>query len=192
MDTFFEQIIKKNKGAREWAIIVGTVVAGLILAAVSIIFSGYIGGMVILALAGIAWLAWWLITSQNIEYEYCVYEDGVTNSGIDVDQITAQRKRRRLVSVSGRKVEALQPYDPATPVGKFQRHVMVAPDLKAEGLWYFTYNSKKNGHTFVVFQPNDRVLRAFYRGLPKLVQMDTERAAKELGIDLKARPAEEE
>ncbi len=178
MDTFFEQIVKKTKGAKEWAIILATVLGGLVLLLAAWIF---VGQFFIIALAGVIYGAYLLITAQSIEYEYCV-----TNGDIDVDQIIARRKRRRLVSVAGRKIEALQPYDPAAPMGKFQRYVMVAPDLKAEGLWYFTYNSKKNGHTFVVFQPDDRVLRAFYRGLPKLVQMDTERAAKERGIDLKS------
>lgn len=184
MDTFFEQIIKKTKGAKEWTVILGTVLVGLILLFGAWVF---VNSFFVIALAGIVYGAYLLITAQNVEYEYCV-----TNGDIDVDQITARRKRRRLVSVAGRKIEALQPYDPAAPVGKFQRYVMVAPNLKASGLWYFTYNSKKNGHTFVVFQPDMRVLRAFYRGLPKLVQMDTERAAKELGIDVKANPTNED
>ncbi len=184
MDTFFEQIIKKTKGAREWTIIIGCVLLGLLLTVGAFIF---VYDLFIIALAAVVYGGYMLITAQNIEYEYCV-----TNGDIDVDQITARRKRRRLVSVAGRKVEALQPYDSAAPVGKYQRYVMVAPSLKAEGLWYFTYNSKKNGHTFVVFQPDERVLRAFYRGLPKLVQLDTERAAKEMGFDIKANPEQED
>lgn len=184
MDTFFEQIIKKNKGAKEWTIILATVLGGLVLLFAAWLF---VGQFFIIALAGVIYGAYLLITAQNMEYEYCV-----TNGDIDVDQIIARRKRRRLVSVAGRKIEALQPFDATTPVGKYQRYVMVAPSLQAEGLWYFTYNSKKNGHTFVVFQPDERVLRAFYRGLPKLVQMDTERAATQLGIDLKKNPANED
>ena len=184
MDTFFEQIVKKQKGAKEWGIIACTILGSLIAAFLA---SMFLGDVVIIVWAGIIYGAWWLITAQNIEYEYCV-----TNGDIDVDQITARRKRRRLVSVAGRKIETLQPFDPAAPVGKYQRYVLVAPSRNVEGLWYFTYKSKKNGHTFVVFQPDKRVLRAFYRGVPKLVQMDTERAAKELGIDLKANPVEED
>ena len=184
MDTFFEQIVKKNKGAKEWAIILGAVLGGMVLAVGAYFL---VNAFFILALAGIIYGVWWLITNQNIEYEYCV-----TNGDIDVDQITARRKRRRLVSVPGRKIETLQPFTKDTAVGKYQRYVMVAPSLQAEGLWYFTYNSKKNGHTFVVFQPDERVLRAFYRGLPKLVQLDTERAAKELEFDIKANPTNED
>ena len=177
MDTFFEQIVAKKKGAVEWLIIVGIVLLGLIVLSLVFLFAY---SFLVIALVGVGYGAWWLITNQNVEYEYCV-----TNGDIDVDKITARRKRKRLVSVSGRKIESLLPYDPAAPLGKYQRTVMVAPSLKEDGLWCFTYHSKKNGHTFVVFRPDRRVLCALYEGLPKLVQMDTARAARELGIDLK-------
>lgn len=183
MDTFFEQIVKKKKGPAEWAIIAAVILAAVALVAVVWIF----GVLAVIATVGIAYGAWWLATTQNVEYEYCV-----TNGDIDVDKIVARRKRVRLVSVAGRKVRALAPYDPAKPLGKFQRTVMVAPSLAEEGLWYFTYHSKKNGDTLVVFMPDDRVLSALYEGLPKLVQMDTARAAREAGISLPKRQAEED
>ena len=178
MDTFFEQIVKKKKGAKEWLLILGVIFAAIALLAVVWVF----GFLRVIATVGILYGAWWLITTQNVEYEYCV-----TNGDIDVDKIIARRKRKRLVSVVGRKVRALAPYDPAKPLGKFQRTVVVAPSLKEEGLWYFTYHSKKNGDTLVVFQPDDRVLGAFYDGLPKLVQMDTARAAREAGLPVPAK-----
>ena len=183
MDTFFEQIVKKKKGPAEWAIIAAVILAAVALVAVVWIF----GVLAVIATVGIAYGAWWLATTQNVEYEYCV-----TNGDIDVDKIVARRKRVRWVSVAGRKVRALAPYDPAKPLGKFQRTVMVAPSLNETGLWYFTYHSKKNGDTLVVFMPDDRVLSALYEGLPKLVQMDTARAAREAGISLPKRQAEED
>ena len=184
MDSFCEQILKKKKGALEWAIIIGTLLLALVLVFlmfIALYANNAISGMFILLLAGIIYGAWWLITTQNVEFEYCV-----TNGDIDIDQITARRKRKRLVAVSGRKIQSLLPYDPTAPVGKYDRRVMVAPSLKEDGLWCFTYHSKKNGNTFVVFRPDMRVLCALYAGLPKLVQMDTDRAARAAGIDLKA------
>ena len=175
MDSFFEQIVKKKKGLTEWAIIAAVILAAVVLVALVWIF----GVLAVIATAGIIYGAWWLATTQNVEYEYCV-----TNGDIDVDKIVARRKRTRLVSVAGRKIRALAPYDPQKPLGKFQRTVLVAPSLKEEGLWYFTYHSKKNGDTLVVFMPDDRVLGAFYDGLPKLVQMDTARAAREAGLPI--------
>ena len=179
MDSFFEQIVKKKKGAKEWAIIVAVMVAAVVLLALALIFAG---SLIIIAAVGIVYGAWWLATTQNIEFEYCV-----TNGDIDVDTIIACRKRQRLVSVAGRKVRALAPYDPNKPLGKFQRTVMAAPSLNEDGLWYFTYHSKKNGDTLVIFMPDDRVLGALYEGLPKLVQMDTARAALEAGVTIPAK-----
>ena len=183
MDSFCEQIIQKKKGAKEWAIIIAVVLGALLL-----LLAASLVGLWLVALLGGGYCAWWLITTQNIEYEYCVTDVNMDVS-IDVDQITARRKRKRLVSVAGRKIESLLPFDPTAPLGKYRRVVMVASSLQAEGLWCFTYHSKKNGHTFVVFQPNERVLRQLYAGLPKLVQMDTARAARNLGMDLSARTA---
>ena len=183
MDSFCEQIVQKKKGAKEWTIIVLTVLGALIL-----LFGAFLINLLVVALLAVGYGAWWLITTQNIEYEYCV-TDVNTDVSIDVDQITARRKRKRLVSVAGRKIESLLPFDPTAPLGKYQRIAMVAPSLQEEGLWCFTYHSKKNGHTFVVFQPNERVLRQLYGGLPKLVQMDTARAARAMGLDLSDRTA---
>ena len=179
MYTFIEQIVLKKKDAKEIAIIVGVALAALVVAVAAFLF---LPSFLVFVLVGVGYGAWWLISAQNKEYEYCV-----TNGDIDVDLIVARRKRRRVVSVAGRKVESLLPYDPQKPQSMYQRVVVAAPSAEVAGLWCFTYHSKKNGHTLVVFQPEERVLQALYGGLQKLVQLDTDRAARELGISLNAR-----
>ena len=178
MDTFIEQIVQKKKTMGERLIIVGVVLLALVISGAVALF---VPSLFLLVFALVCFGAWWLITNQNIEFEY-----SVTNGDIDVDSIIAKRKRKRLVSVSGRKIDSLLPYNPARSESGYQRVVMVAPSLQESGLWSFTYHSKKNGHTLVVFQPDTRVLQALYNGLPKLVQMDTTRAAREQGIVLTA------
>lgn len=180
MDTFFEQIVKKKKTPAEWAIIIGTIVvaAVLLLAILNIPNLMVIPILPTLIMVGIGYGGWWLITSQNNEFEYCV-----TNGDIDIDLITAKRKRKRIVSVVGRKVESLLPYDAAKVNEKtYQRVVIAAPSKKEAVLWCFTYHSKKNGHTLVVFQPDQRVLRALFDGLQSLVKIETRRAMQEKGI----------
>ncbi len=174
MDTFIEQIVKKRKSAGEIAIIVVTL---LLAVALVLGFWMFVPPFVVFAAAIAGFCGWWMITAQNKEYEYCV-----TNGDIDIDMIIAKRKRQRLVSVAGRKVESLLPYKPGTPQNGFQRVVVTAPSLKDTGLWMFTYNSKKNGRTMVVFQPEERVLKALYSGLGRLVQMDTQKAVREAGL----------
>ena len=180
MDTFFEQIVKKKKSPAEWAIIIGTLAVAVVLlfAMLNIPILMAIPILPTLLIVGIGYGGWWLITSQNMEFEYCV-----TNGDIDIDLITAKRKRKRIVSVVGRKVESLLPYDAAKVNEKaYQRVVIAAPSKKEEGLWYFTYHSKKSGHTLVVFQPDQRVLRALLDGLQSLVKIETRRAMQELGV----------
>ena len=176
MDTFFEQIVKKKKSVSEWAGIVATVVLAVALMVVLWIFNFPL--LTPLLIIGVGYGAWWLVTGLNVEYEYCV-----TNGDIDIDLITAKRKRKRIVSVVGRKVESLLPYDAAKVDEKaYQRVVIAAPSKKETGLWCFTYHSKKSGHTLVVFQPDQRVLRAFFDGLQSLVKIETRRAMQEQGI----------
>ena len=181
MDTFIEQIVKKRKDGKEWTIIAAVIFGVLLILMLGFLFGAYISFLMPFVLLGAGYGAWYLISAQNKEYEYCV-----TNGDIDVDLIIARSRRKRIVSVSGRKVESLLPYTPELPVAGYQRIVVAAPSLQEEGLWYFTYHSKK-GHTLVVFQPEQRVLNALYSGLQKLVQMDTRRAANEKGILLDGR-----
>mgnify|MGYP000845894750 CR=1 FL=1 len=184
MDTFVEQIVAKRKGAKEWAIIIGSLVLCVLL--VLFAFPFLFAFLSILAAALVVALGygeWWLITSQNVEFEY-----SVTNGDIDIDQIIARRKRKRIVSVVGNKLEVLEPYNAAAYASRpFDRKVMAAPSEQDEGLWCFTYRSKKSGHTLVVFQPERRVLDALIVGLPAYVQRETNKKL----ADIPAEPAEE-
>jgi hypothetical protein len=168
MDMFVEQLVKKKKSTGQIVAIVGTLLLALILLAVSILLIGVVGPLGAIIIVGVFYGAWYLLTSQNIEYEYCV-----TNGDIDIDRIIAQRKRERIVSVAGRKIESAGRYLPEKWVGrKVDRTVIGAPSQNEDNLYYFTYHSKKRGHTLVVFQPDDRVKESLYDGLPKLVQLD--------------------
>ena len=171
MDEFTEQLIKKKKGAREWGIMGAALLGGIVLLYLFLIFPP-LASMLPLAIVGVAVGFWFVISQQNIEYEYCI-----TNGDIDVDEIIAQRKRRRIVSVRGAKLQAIMPYTADCLAGKkVDRFVMAAPSLAEPGNWVFTYTSKKSGFTAVVFQPNAKVLRMIYAGQPRLAQLAMEKA----------------
>jgi len=170
VDTFVEQIVARQKGVKEYAIIFSSITLAVI---VTYFLFGlalaFIGPLAFLLLVGIVYGMWWILTNLNIEYEY-----SVTNGDIDIDQITAKRKRKRIVSVAGQKIESLEPYNRREFAGrKFDRQVMAAPSADIDELWCFTYRSKKNGHTLVIFQPEDRVLNALKSGLSALVLRET-------------------
>jgi len=178
VDSFVEQIVAKKKSGKDLLIIIASIFRFVIITFLILtIVTAFIGSLSLLLVAGLGYGLWWLLTSLNIEYEYCV-----TNGDIDIDQITAKRKRKRIVSVSGKKIESLEPYSHQQYMNrKFDRTVIAAPSVNEPGLWCFTYHSKKSGHTLVVFQPEKRVLEALKSGLSALVLREANKKMAEGG-----------
>lgn len=165
MDSFVEQIVLCKKTSKQWMVMLGTALLAAVVLALSFYFLGF---FFVIIFVGVMYGVWWIWTSQNIEYEYCI-----TNGDVDIDQIIARRKRKRVVSVSGQKIQTAGKYDKAYWENrKVDRVVMAAPAPEEDGNYCFTYHSKKNGTTLVVFQPDDRVKAAFYKSLPRLIQLD--------------------
>lgn len=170
MDTFIEQIVAKRKGGKEIGIILLTVIFGtifLLSLTMLMMTQTLLVSLVPFVWIGVIFGAWWIITQQNIEFEYCI-----TNGDIDIDVIISRRRRKRIVSVRGSKIEDAGKYRPEQWQNrKVDRFVMTASSLGAENLRYFTYHSKKRGQTLVVFEPNERVSDEFRKGLSGPVRM---------------------
>ncbi len=167
MDTFVEQIVRKKKEPLEWLIIFGCAFAALVISFAIFKYISMLVPMIVL----VVWGAWWIITNQNKEFEY-----SITNGELDIDCIIAQRRRKRLCSLTCSKVESYGVYHPEKLVGrKFDHTVMAAPALNMEDNFYFIYRSKKYGTTLVVFHPDERMQKAFYNALPRLMQMQVEK-----------------
>lgn len=177
MDSFVEQLIARRKTAADFALLF-VITLGAVLSLFFVVrFLFWMTALCFLLIVGIGWLAWYAITSMNVEYEYTV-----TNGDIDIDQIIGKRKRKRLVSVPHTRIESLFPYSETALSGKqFDRTVMVATHKDAI-TWCFTYHSKKSGHTVVLFEPNERVFTALYRALPRLLQMEVEKTGATLPL----------
>ncbi len=171
MDSFVEQIVVKKKTLKQVLVVAVICVIAVFLIAASILLVRIMGLLSAIVITAVFYGAWYLLTAQNIEYEYCI-----TNDTIDIDCIIAQRKRKRMVSVNGKKIESAGKYVPAQWENrKMDRTVVAAPSQNEDNLYYFTYHSKKNGNTLVVFQPDDRVKDSFYQGLPRLIQLEWDR-----------------
>ncbi len=160
-----EQIIYRKKTASQVAL----AVLLMALASVFIVFLFlFLRSFALVLMLPFGYLMWWLLSEMNIEYEYCI-----TNGDIDIDRIVARRKRKRVVSVSLKKLDSAGRYDPNKWKGRqVDRTVFAASSERAEGLYCFSYRSKKNGYTLVVFEPNERVREAFFKALPRLLQLE--------------------
>lgn len=174
MDNFIEQIVRCRFGSREHIVSALIFVAAVVLACGALFLSAFVPILLSVILCiGVFYGAWYLWRGQFRECEYCI-----VNGDMDIDLIIAQRKRRRLVSVHCNKIESAMPYAPEKFAARtFDRTVMAASAPDAEGVWAFTYHSKKNGHTLVLFQPNERVLEMFLDSLSRPLQLEVRRNA---------------
>lgn len=103
MDVFIEHMVQKKKNITDYVKILATLVIGLILIfVVSVVFMSvpYIASFMLLAVAGVIYLMYQLITSINVEYEYAL-----VNSELDVDKILNAKKRKSVCSVNLRHID---------------------------------------------------------------------------------------
>ncbi len=170
MDSFCEQIIKQKMDTKRLLIVVGVTAAAVAVCALSAMLMMWLF-LPVAVLCGYG--VYWVASSQSWEVEYAV-----TNGDIDIDRIVARRSRECIVRVRGEKIESLLPVTADTMNKRYDRVVMAARSPQT-ATWCFTYHSKK-GSTIVLFEPNDEVLRALRGGLSRLVQIETDRALREM------------
>ncbi len=163
-----EQIIFRKKTKSQVAL---AVVIMALCSILTVMLFMFLGALALMLVVPLIYGMWWLLSGMNIEYEYCI-----TNGDIDIDRIVARRKRERVVSVSLKKLESAGRYEPEKWQGRqVDRLVFAACSEKEEGLYCFSYRSKKRGYTLVVFQPNERVMEAFTQALPRLLQSEMQK-----------------
>lgn len=170
MDTFSEYIVSRKKGTKEILKIAGILLALLVvMMAITVLtfMSAAFASVSFVLLAAAIFGAYYLITGQDIEYEYIV-----TNGEIDVDMIIHRRKRKRLITVHSRT------FDVVAPVGSAEHRseenatytrVIDASSGRDNGKAYFASFSKDGQKIKLVFEPTEKMLEAFKTFVPRNV-----------------------
>ncbi len=157
-DIFIEEIVKKSKTQKDNIIVVGSYV---LVALVS--FFGFLifPGLLPLILLGGFFLAYYIGSKKNVEYEY-----SFTNTELDIDAIYNKQKRKRLCS-----------YDLKDAVlifsAKNQDQTLRYANLKTEDYSSgenieatFTIVLPADGETKkIIIEPSERLLDAFEQKL---------------------------
>lgn len=176
-DIFIEYLVKKVRTPQTILIKALIVVAAVAVSAAALLFGSYLGPFYFLVpiIVLVAWYgAYHLISAQNLEYEY-----SVTNGELDVDQIIAQRRRKRLVSVNCRDVEAFGRYRPEQHQGKnYQTKIFACDHISNPDLWYCVIRLKQSGLTLVVFNANQKMLEGIKPFLPRPILHEAFRAGQ--------------
>ena len=136
----------------------------------SFYFSGSVLKPVLMALGlGTPFAGYYALTSLYTEYEYCI-----TNGYFDIDCIKGKRKRKRMISTGCDKIEVFGKYSDKKEQLAAQQFgsKVYAANLSSDNLYYAIVNHKTKGRTLIVIEPNERVLGAIVKFMPKLVARD--------------------
>lgn len=165
MDTFNEQIIKKQFGLTDYLIFAAAILGGCVLILLSWAF---IPSFSMIILIAVCVGAYYLITSRNLEFEY-----SVTNGDISVDKIINRRKRKRLVSMDAHDIEVFEKYNAEAHRQKsYDVKIFASEKDDGQNSWCFAGHHPQKGNVMVVFNPDEKVLSAIKPFLKRQVSID--------------------
>ena len=165
-DVFIEHLVKKKPTGVDTAKKIGIVLAVILLLLICFTIGfGFVGPLAILLAFGVCYGAYWLISGMSVEYEYIL-----TNKEIDVDKIVAQRKRKRLVTVSVKTFDGFGPYKAAEHVHRnYDSRILACVSEDAPDAYYATFQHSTLGRCLLVFNPDDRIINNVKQSLPRTV-----------------------
>ena len=121
-----------------------------------------------MAIFGICYLAYRLITGLNQEFEYSIMNDELV-----IDRIVAQRKRKNVFTGSIRDFVFAAPTTNSEFNGYCNKNI-AQMDLRSgeDGTvdWFIVTNVK-GAQTLLVFEPDDRFIAAFRKYNPRSIRM---------------------
>lgn len=183
MDVYMEYMIKHKKETKDWLIIGGIVLLGVILSLALLIatfaaayalagnqiasFSFSIG-FVLIAL--VWYLAYLVISTRNIEYEYIL-----TNGDIDVDRIMSRRGRKRIASFDFANAEICANIEDSEHNHAYKnvnsdRKIIDATGDKSRGNIYFADYFEEGGEKKrLLFQPTSKMIEEIRKFNPRNV-----------------------
>ena len=177
MDSFKEQIVRKNLSQREKMSKYLLMVASVALALACFLFVvGTPYMMLGVLFAGLALFGGYQMTTRmDIEYEYIF-----TNGEVDVDKIIAQRSRKRLVTFRCASCTAFGKADDTFEEDS-DSALVVATARDAElNDYYAVFTHKSLGKTTVIFTPEAEMLTLIVKALPAQIRRDAVKLLDEI------------
>lgn len=157
MDSFVECIVKKKIDNKNIFIIAMAICLTFLLIFISTLFWNILSVLSPLIWAGAIYVCYYIISIQNVEYEYTI-----TNNQLDIDKIIHKRKRIRLLSLDVRSIEKVSPNESAS----YQKILMYASSLSSANLYCAIYVDD-GVRTKLIFEPNDGMKKALKALIPR-------------------------
>ncbi|MBR1739175.1 MAG: hypothetical protein IJ737_02690 [Ruminococcus sp.] len=167
MDSFKEQILKKNVTQRDKMSKLCIMIASVALA-FCFIFLMFMSPRLAVICIFLACMSvyggYYLSQNLDIEYEYIF-----TNGDLDVDKIIAQRRRKRLISIHVNDVTGAGIADENYNEG--DRTLVFAAACDSEKTDYYLETKHKSyGQVSIIFTPDDEMLRLIKTHLPRNIR----------------------
>jgi len=164
MDAFIEQLVKKKRTPADTAktilIIIMTGLIPVFLGSIAFYADfAYFIYIAFFALLILIYTAWYLISSQYIEYEYAV-----TNSNLTVDKVIAKRRRKKILSIEIRELENLAKLNSEVFQDKNKKcikYYTAARDVNDSDTYCAFFNSAVlGGMCTLIFSPDSKIINA--------------------------------
>lgn len=161
MDTYAEQLVIKQTNSSDQMKKFGIIAGGILITGLLIFVTIYYMPIAIIAAAGAAYGAYWLLTGMNIEYEYIV-----TNGSLDIDKIIAKRKRVTLLSVDVKEFTDFGSY--VSHNDNFEGTTILA--VGDEEPYFADFKNEQYGMARLIFSPNEKILQCIKPYLPRTIK----------------------
>lgn len=172
MDVFYEYLVTREKTKKDKMMSAVYITAAVIISLFSMFILGlYLNGFEFIFIAGAWYGAVQLMCRSDIEYEYVL-----TNSVLDIDRITAKKKRKRMISIDFKNIEKCEPKPYGTEMIKVMANeeVMNLTGNPADKNIYFVDFCKGSGRYRVYFQPDDVLMEHLKNANPRYVKLKEE------------------
>ena len=171
MDVYKEQNVVRAQTGNDRFAKLAVLVIGLIVAFAVFFLTAQFGvaGLGLLLAGGALFLAYYITTGFDNEYEYLL-----TNGEMDFDKIIAQRSRKRLVTVDLKTAKEFAEFTENTELDT-SAAIVSADDNTGENVWYLRVDHKELGDTYVLFTPDEEMREAMIKFFPRQLQAELRR-----------------
>lgn len=164
MDIFIEKLVKRQKTSKDTWTVVGLILAAIIVVFFIIPMIPIVKNFILFFILAIPFFAYFVIRSRNIEYEYAF-----TNGELDVDKIIAESRRKKILSIDYKDFEIAAKLNSDEYTNEYKNipnrieavSSMSSPDV------YFAVFENNGKRTILFFEPDDRMIDAMWRYIPR-------------------------
>ena len=175
MDVFSETLIKRKynkKDKNKIKLMFATLLICSVIFILVIPFLALMSGLAYITTASliiygiIIFAVWRALKKMQLEYEYII-----VNDTLDIDEIVAQKKRSRLITVELKTVEDAGRYTQGQFEGRaFETVIHAEKNLEGHENFYIILSHPTARRTLIVFTPDELMLSALHKTLPRQIE----------------------